>query len=683
MSHWTAAKAHVIASEVGADILAVQETHLAKVPLSWAHGTSRQLGLHLHHGYPVQPVIQDLHGRSCGVGFLAKQGLALARTLPRGAAWRRLYAQGRLHAVRLEKRADLPHGLLLLSVYAPLQVRDQQLAREQFVAGLLEVTHTLDMQVPTLLMGDFNGSADPASDFLSTSGHRRMPCPLLSQLLGPGGAWVDVHRTLLGTVPWTFRAVDKTKTLSASRIDLVLANHAVLSLVHSASVLESVQDGGHCPALVSLSLRTPFVLQWCQPRPKLPELLTCTSVDLRCSTAWHMLVEQWQASPAMQAVLTHTSQGSGAALSAAMVEALHSLVELAGGWGLRPPVRRSAYDSNQLRTARKVLADLLSLASELRKATSGSLGSWPRIVDLLLCRLGHKGCCFPQASAAVLLREVEQKVVEQRLLVHKLERAMRQERHTRWKRVLPELWRNRRGVVYHWLHNEGAPWGATPILGCDGLQCTTPAAVDTAVREFWVGSVLRRHVGLDDSVCWAAFQASQFAGHIPKVAWPSLSWSADRVQMVLQRIREGSAPGLLGIPIAVWKVLPNSWHEAVARLLALVEAEGVWPKEWVMAYVAMIPKSSGGSRPQDQRPITVLDLLYRVWSKGVVLSWQTVLQQSYLGQAAMGFRAGAGTLHVAQILSDLMLLQRRRRKQLWLASFDVATIAFPGGQSLE
>ena len=37
----------------------------------------------------------------------------------------------------------------------------------------------------------------------------------------------------------------------------------------------------------------------------------------------------------------------------------------------------------------------------------------------------------------------------------------------------------------------------------------------------------------------------------------------------------------------------------------------------------------------------------------------------------MGFRAGSGTLHVAQILSDLMALQRRRRKQLWLASFDV------------
>jgi hypothetical protein len=80
----------------------------------------------------------------------------------------------------------------------------------------------------------------------------------------------------------------------------------------------------------------------------------------------------------------------------------------------------------------------------------------------------------------------------------------------------------------------------------------------------------------------------------------------------------------LGIPLAIWKVLPDCLQAAVARLLSLVEAHGVWPREWTSAYVAMIPKSAGGSRPQDQRPITVLDVLYRVWAKGVVLAWQPV-----------------------------------------------------------
>ena len=51
MSHWSAAKATLIATMVGAEVVAVQETHLAPLPLEWAHTTTRSLGLHLHHMY--------------------------------------------------------------------------------------------------------------------------------------------------------------------------------------------------------------------------------------------------------------------------------------------------------------------------------------------------------------------------------------------------------------------------------------------------------------------------------------------------------------------------------------------------------------------------------------------------------------------------------------------------------
>ena len=57
-------------------------------------------------------------------------------------------------------------------------------------------------------------------------------------------------------------------------------------------------------------------------------------------------------------------------------------------------------------------------------------------------------------------------------------------------------------------------------------------------------------------------------------------------------------------------------------------------------------------------------MVYRLWSKAVVLEWQPVMQRSYLGQAAMGFRAQAGTLHVAQLLSDIITLSRSRGSEL-------------------
>ena len=83
-------------------------------------------------------------GRSCGVGFLAAAGLALVPVLPVGAAWRRLHCLGRLHAVRVAPRPGLPQGLLLFSIYAPLQTRQQQAERARFIEAIKEVVHGLD-----------------------------------------------------------------------------------------------------------------------------------------------------------------------------------------------------------------------------------------------------------------------------------------------------------------------------------------------------------------------------------------------------------------------------------------------------------------------------------------------------------------------------------------------------------
>jgi hypothetical protein len=117
--------------------------------------------------------------------------------------------------------------------------------------------------------------------------------------------------------------------------------------------------------------------------------------------------------------------------------------------------------------------------------------------------------------------------------------------------------------------------------------------------------------------------------------------------------------------------MSNVWYEGVALLMKQIEGTGEWPKEVVEAYVAMIPKAAGSSRPQDCRPITVLDVLYRIWAKGTVLTWSPVVQREYLGKSAMGFRTGSGTIPLAQMLSDLIHLQQQRSEELWLVSFDV------------
>ena len=351
--------------------------------------------------------------------------------------------------------------------------------------------------------------------------------------------------------------------------------------------------------------------------------------------------------------------------------ALQHLVALAGGWQLRPPTRRTAYDSNATRRLRSELILLRRLQSLVQRQQPLSPGPWPHPWLQLIQRLQPLGITLPQSSVPSLLIALRDLCGVRQAALDKLNREMRQVRHTRWKSALPQLWQQRPAVIHHWLRSPSVPWGVLPIMDDAGHQCTTPATVDAAVRQYWVHTVLRHHATVDEEARWAAFNSSRFASHIPVLQWPSVPWSAHRVATVLRQMRQQSSPGTLGIPISVWRSLPTAWMASVARLLTLVEDTGTWPVEWLDAYVAMIPKAAGGSRPRDQRPITVLDVLYRIWSKGIVMEWTPVLQNEFLGPAAMGFRAQSGTLHVVQLLSDIITLQAERHQPLWLMSFDV------------
>ena len=160
---------------------------------------------------------------------------------------------------------------------------------------------------------------------------------------------------------------------------------------------------------------------------------------------------------------------------------------------------------------------------------------------------------------------------------------MRQSRHRRWRALLPLLWQQRPAIIHHWLQAPFTPWGVAPILEDAGMQCTTAVSVDTAVRRFWVDQVFRHHHAEDEDARWSAFQSSRFGSHIPALQWPSVPWSGSRVRAILQCMREAASPGSIGIPISTWRSLPDSWMDAVAHLLYLVESSGTWPTEWLYA----------------------------------------------------------------------------------------------------
>ena len=62
------------------------------------------------------------------------------------------------------------------------------------------------------------------------------------------------------------------------------------------------------------------------------------------------------------------------------------------------------------------------------------------------------------------------------------------------------------------------------------------------------------------------------------------------------------------------KALPLHWFSGLAILLELVETTGVWPQGFLDAFFATIPKADGDSTPLDQRPLSVLPVVYRLWA---------------------------------------------------------------------
>ena len=246
VSWWTPAR-FPPASSLQAQVLALQETKLAPLPLASAQRFLRPQGFTLLHGHPVAPSRSPSQGDSCGVAFLASPGVALSPLFPVGGPWRRLHSMSRVHAVSLPPRPGLPLGVRLFTVYAPLE-RDPVL--EAFVPEFISMVASLDLQIPTLFMGDFNGSIDPDQDF--NAGDRRPVSLLLTRLLGPGGPLLDAQ---LAVSPedrdFTFRSF-RVPPAARSRCDPLLDSHSALPLVTRVWVEAGVMDGGHSPVLASL-----------------------------------------------------------------------------------------------------------------------------------------------------------------------------------------------------------------------------------------------------------------------------------------------------------------------------------------------------------------------------------------------------------------------------------------------
>ena len=137
-----------------------------------------------------------------------------------------------------------------------------------------------------------------------------------------------------------------------------------------------------------------------------------------------------------------------------------------------------------------------------------------------------------------------------------------------------------------------------------------PNRIDAEFRKAWLPCFCcsgQRETSLDEF----GFEVDGWLPILPEIHLPRLTGQmlADVV------LHKGVSAG--GLDVWGWrelKVLPVSWFDELARILAKVEDLGVWPDGLLDAYITMIPKTDGDATPLGQRPLSVLPVVYRFWA---------------------------------------------------------------------
>ena len=137
-----------------------------------------------------------------------------------------------------------------------------------------------------------------------------------------------------------------------------------------------------------------------------------------------------------------------------------------------------------------------------------------------------------------------------------------------------------------------------------------PFRIDEEFRKAWLPYFCRsgqRETSLEEF----SFEVEGWLPLRPVVDLPRLT--GQMLYDVVHR-KSATAGSLDGWGWKELKVFLVSWFDQLARILTLVEDNGVWPDGLLDAYITMIPKTDGDATPLGQRPLSVLPVVYRIWA---------------------------------------------------------------------
>ena len=208
--------------------------------------------------------------------------------------------------------------------------------------------------------------------------------------------------------------------------------------------------------------------------------------------------------------------------------------------------------------------------------------------------------------------------------------------------------------MYKWIQNEYQP----PLVMLVAPETDQPTSniprMDEILHESW-DQVMRKYADIPEPDVHAFAQKyDEFL--VKNARMQANSITGKRLAKRLRKMEVHTATGLDGWCVSDLLLLPVCLLDMLAEILHLVEQTGCWPSVLAKGYVSLIPKGEG-MLPMQQRPLSVLSQIYRVWA-GIRLEECMLWQEQWIHPHAYGFRKKRGATDAAAFISMLIELHK-------------------------
>jgi endonuclease/exonuclease/phosphatase family metal-dependent hydrolase len=639
-----------------ADVQALQETRLSEPGQRLLRDSLWESGWQASWGKPQPPtrnkdaaLASPWDARHGGTGILARRGF-LMRASPRTTAEEKeLWETGRHHgaAIALGSGRGVLHVRSLYGHTGAAQNAEAMRLNEQLLAQALAAAASLG-DAPVLLMGDFN--IDPSSS------------PVLRAALATG-RWFDaaaVHAASMGKSPdlTCFASPDGT------RIDIVLCNRASAAALRHVEVLADTGIPTHRPVVVHLELESFADAVWKHPQPRMFPAASSSrrAVDLGnvgsvlggdAGQQWRVALHAWDVeslwglwcraaeSTCLQACgddlggprSTFLGRGRDCKPLKQQVAAPQGR-DAAGAVGLRQ------------RRAQRLVDRLAELKRQLQTLSSARPGAAPMQARRLWQNVQDDGRrvfsqgMLPQgwdfSDSLPTLASCDGFLLAAQQISSQLAGKQRSDRILAWKARMQQFLSGKCKDAYKWCREDD--WTTTGFLQrADGTLTGNSAEIDRMVLDAWL-PIFRKFADSAEPA-WEPFEA-KFGQHVPSCPMELGPLSGKILQDALRKLSTG-ASGADGWRIQELRLLPESMLEDLAEVLNCIEETGAWPRALMQAVVSLIPKGEG-CQPLDQRPISVMSAVYRLWGAARVPA-MSAWQETWIAAGQHAYRPGHGT----------------------------------------